>query len=255
MPKPKLRQLELPLDFRRSESVPHADISFGGRLVSYSINRSRRRRGSYTLAIDERGLRIGVPWHATARAIETELRKHEAWIVRKLAQWEERRAPVLQWRDGEALMLLGEPLRLALVPGAPSAAKDGERLVVAVPALSRADDIARTVTAWLRDAALACFRTRIAYYVPQLRVPGPELRLSEARTRWGSCHPAGRMLLNWRLIQMPLRLVDYVVVHELAHLREMNHSPRFWRTVASIIPDYAARRTEIRVEGYRYLLT
>jgi predicted metal-dependent hydrolase len=255
MPKPKLRQLELALDFRRSETVSHAHISLGGRLVSYRIRRSRRRRGSYTLAIDERGLRIGVPWQATVRAIETELRKHEAWIVRKLTQWEERRAPVLHWRDGEALMLLGEPLRLALVPGMPSVAKDGTRLVVGVPALSRPDDIAQTVTAWLRDAALACFRTRIAHYVPQLCVTVPEIRLSEARTRWGSCHPAGRVLLNWRLIQMPLRLVDYVVVHELAHLREMNHSPRFWRTVAGIIPDYAARRTEIRLEGHRYLLT
>ena len=254
MPKPKLRQLELALDFRRTEAVSHAHISFGGRLVSYSINRSRRRRGSYTLAIDERGLRIGVPWHATPHAIETELRKHEAWIVRKLAQWEERRAPALHWRDGEGLTLLGGPLRLALVPGPPSAAKDGERLVVGVPASSRPDDIARTVTAWLREAALTCFRTRIAHYIPQLCVPAPEVRLSEARTRWGSCHPAGRVLLNWRLIQMPLRLVDYVVVHELAHLREMNHSPRFWRTVASVIPDYAARRTEIRVEGHRYLL-
>jgi hypothetical protein len=123
-----------------------------------------------------------------------------------------------------------------------------------MPPSSRPGDIARTVTEWLREQALACFHTRIAHYAPRLRVPAPELRLSEARTRWGSCHPAGRVLINWRLIQMPLRLVDYVVVHELAHLKEMNHSPRFWRTVASIIPDYAARRTEIRVEGHRYLL-
>ena len=253
MPKPKSRQLEL--DFQRNEAVSHAHIWLDGRLVSYRINRSRRRRGSYTLAIDERGLRIGVSWHASPRAIETELRKHEAWITRKLAQWEERRAPPLHWRDGEALMLLGEPLRLALVARPPSAARDGDRLLVGMPPLSRPDDIARMVTAWLREAALDCFRTRIAHYVPQLRVPVPEIRLSEARTRWGSCHPAGRVLLNWRLIQMPLRLVDYVVVHELAHLREMNHSPRFWRTVASIIPDYAARRTEMRVDGHRYLLT
>ena len=155
---------------------------------------------------------------------------------------------------GEAAVIVNQE-GARTTPSVVGFAKDGERLVVGVPALSRPDDIAQAVTAWLRDAALACFRTRVAHYVPQLCVTAPEIRLSEARTRWGSCHPAGRVLLNWRLIQMPLRLVDYVVVHELAHLREMNHSPRFWRTVAGIIPDYAARRTEIRLEGHRYLLT
>jgi predicted metal-dependent hydrolase len=254
MPKPKPRQLELALEFRCSEVASRAHIAFDRKLVSYTIKRSRRRRGSYTLTIDERGLRIGVPWHATQRAIEGELRKHEAWVVRKLAQWEERRAPPLRWGDGEALMLLGKPLRLTLAPGMPSMVNDGERLRVGIPS-SHPGEVARAVIAWLREQALACFHNRIAHYAPQLRVPAPEVRLSEARTRWGSCHPAGRVLLNWRLIQMPLRLVDYVVVHELAHLKEMNHSPRFWRTVGGIIPDYAARRTEIRVEGPRYLLT
>lgn len=251
--KPKLRQLELPLEFRVSEFVSHAHIAFDGRLIGYTIKRSRRR-GSITLTIDERGLRVGVPWHATHGAIESELRKHETWIVRKLTQWEERRAPPRRWQDGEALMLLGAPLRLTLASGLQATVSDGERLLVGIGALSRPDDIARTVIAWLREQALACFRARIAHYVPQLLVRPPEIHLSAARTRWGSCHPAGRVHLNWRLIQMPLRLVDYVVVHELSHLREMNHSPRFWRTVAGIIPDYAARRMEIRTEGHRYLL-
>jgi len=255
MPKSPVRQLELPLGFRRSEVVSHSHISFDRKLVGYTIKRSRRRRGSYTLTIDERGLRIGVPWHATQRVIEGELRKHEAWVVRKLAQWEERRAPPLHWGDGAALMLLGKPLRLTLAPGMPSTVNDGERLLVGMPSSSFPGEIARAVIAWLREQALACFHNRIAHYAPQLRVPAPEVRLSEARTRWGSCHPAGRVLLNWRLIQMPLRLVDYVVVHELAHLKEMNHSPRFWRTVAGIVPDYAARKIEIRAEGPRYLLT
>jgi predicted metal-dependent hydrolase len=255
MPKPKLRQLELPLEFNRDEAVPQAYILIDGRLVGYGVKRSRRRRGSYTLTIDERGLRIGIPWHATQRAIENELHKHEAWIMRNLVRWERRRAPPLRWEEGEVLMRLGRPLRLGFEPALTATASDGERLLVAMPPSSPAQDIARTVTAWLRDQALACFAARIAHYAPQLRVPVPEIRLSEARTRWGSCHPGGRVRLNWRLIQMPLRLVDYVVVHELAHLREMNHSARFWRTVAGIIPDYAACRAEIRVEGYRYLLT
>jgi hypothetical protein len=255
MPKPKLRQLELPLEFSHGEAVPQAYISIDGRLVGYRVKRARRRRGSYTLTIDERGLRIGVPWHATQRAIESELHKHEAWIMRNLVRWEKRRAPPPRWEEGQVLMRLGEPLRLGFEPALSATTSDGERLLVGLPASSTAEAIARTVTAWLREQALACFHARIAHYAPQLRVPAPGIRLSEARTRWGSCHPAGRILLNWRLIQMPLRLVDYVVVHELAHLREMNHSTRFWRTVAGIIPDYAACRTEIRVEGYRYLLT
>jgi predicted metal-dependent hydrolase len=81
----------------------------------------------------------------------------------------------------------------------------------------------------------------------------PTVHLSNARTRWGSCHASGRVHLNWRLVQMPLHLIDYVVAHEVAHLLEMNHSQRFWRTVARMVPDYAARRRELRSDSHRYL--
>ncbi|MFH1605020.1 MAG: M48 family metallopeptidase [Pseudomonadota bacterium] len=77
-------------------------------------------------------------------------------------------------------------------------------------------------------------------------VPTPTLALSNARTQWGMCREDGRVRLNWRLIHLPLRLVDYVVAHELAHLREMNHSPRFWDEVGRIYPDYQAARRELR---------
>jgi len=88
-----------------------------------------------------------------------------------------------------------------------------------------------------------------------LGVAQPPIRLSNARTRWGSCHPAGRIHLNWRLIHFPLPLIDYVVVHELAHLRELNHSASFWRLVAQIVPDHAARRAQIRAHAHHYLAT
>src|SRR5262249_18354306 len=95
---------------------------------------------------------------------------------------------------------------------------------------------------------------RAAYYAPLLAVEMPTIRLSNASTRWGSCHPDGRMHLNWRLIQMPLCLIDYVVAHELAHLHEPNHSPRFWRHVAAVMPDHKVRRRTLRTEGARYLV-
>ena len=254
MPGRAARQLELPLDFRRRENATEERIALGTRLVAYTVRRSRRRQGSFTLAIDDRGLRIGVSWHASQRWIEGVLRKHEKWIVSKLAEWEVRRPPAQTWSDGAAIMLLGAPLRLTFAPGFATPMQHEERLLIDVSSASSASHIARAVTAWLRGEAIRCFHARTAHYAPQLCVAAREVRLSNARTRWGSCHPDGNILLNWRLVQMPLKLIDYVVVHELAHLKEMNHSPRFWRTVAKVIPDYAVRKKEMRDEGHRYLL-
>ncbi|MGQ0752510.1 MAG: M48 family metallopeptidase [Betaproteobacteria bacterium] len=250
MPRRSLRQLDLPLEFRRDDGA-HAHIAFGSTLVPYTVKRSRRRGGSYTLAIDERGLRIGVSGQASPRWIEGILRKHEGWILRKLSEWRARRVEPVRWEHGAALMFLGELLCLTSVPGEPCPRRDGNRLLVPSPADG---GTAQAVIAWLREQALACFKSRIEHYAPRLCVAVRDVRLSEARTRWGSCSPAGKIMLNWRLIQVPLRLLDYVVVHELAHLKEMNHSPGFWRVVAEAIPDYAARRKEMRGDAHRYLV-
>lgn len=249
----KEEQLELPFTMWQDDATASAHILLDNRLVSYVVRRSHRRR-SITLVIDERGLRVGAPWRAGSRAIERELRAHEAWVLRKLDEWQQRRAQTLRWREGETLMFMGEPLRLALAPGIETVARSADRLIVGAPVEPRPAEIAGRVVQWLREQALACFHDRIAHYRPPLAAPALEVRLSNARTRWGSCHAAGRILLNWRLIHMPLRLVDYVVVHELAHLEEMNHSARFWRIVARVIPDYRARRKDLRTEAHRYVL-
>jgi predicted metal-dependent hydrolase len=253
MRKRKLRQLELPLESGRND-ISTARIAFGARLIAYTVKRGRRRPGSFSLAIDERGLRIGAPRHASEGWIEGVLRKHEHWILRKLDEWQKRRPSAVHWQDGATLMLLGEPLPLAFVPGPIAPSKDGDRLLIGSDPSHASGMAARAVTAWLREQALACYKARIAHYAPRLGVVAREVRLSAARTRWGSCHAAGKILINWRLIQMPLRLIDYVVVHELAHLKEMNHSPRFWAVVGELIPDYAMRRKEIRGDAHRYLL-
>ncbi|MGZ8155323.1 MAG: M48 family metallopeptidase, partial [Burkholderiales bacterium] len=115
--------------------------------------------------------------------------------------------------------------------------------------------VARRVHEWLHTQALGCFAARVDYFRLSAGIDSkPQVRLSNARTRWGSCHVSGRIHLNWRLVQMPLRLIDYVVAHEVAHLMEMNHSKRFWRTVAGMVPDYQARRIELRQDAHRYLL-
>jgi hypothetical protein len=101
----------------------------------------------------------------------------------------------------------------------------------------------------LREHARAVLRERLALHAPRLGVAVPPLRLSSARTRWGSCNQRGGISLNWRLVFMPLAVVDYVVAHELAHLKEMNHGPRFWSVVEQLCPDWRALRSELRRHG------
>lgn len=150
-------------------------------------------------------------------------------------------------------MLLGQPFTLRIAPDQPGVRLQGSQLIVGKTEAGAS--VSRCVHEWLHTQALACFEERVEHYRLLLKVPGaPQVLLSSARTRWGSCHSSGRIHLNWRLIQMPAHLLDYVVAHEVAHLLEMNHSTRFWRTVGRLVPDYSARRQELRREGHRYLL-
>ena len=102
-----------------------------------------------------------------------------------------------------------------------------------------------------RQRAKERLRGRAAYFAPIMGVSYGSLRLSSAKTRWGSCSGKGNLNFHWKLILMPPEVLDYVVVHELAHLKEMNHSPRFWAVVEAVLPDYKERRQWLKENGGR----
>jgi predicted metal-dependent hydrolase len=249
-PKPSL------LDWLRgnppAQSASRERFAIDGVAVEYTLKRSRRRR-SITLTIDEDGLRVGAPWRASQSRIDTVLVTHARWISRKLLEWQARRPPPFTWQAGSTVMALGEPLTLTVEGAITAPVRDGSRLCVNADAGDSAA-LEELVTAWLRDTAQTWFEQRAAHFSRVLDVRVQSIRLSNARTRWGTCHPDGRVHLNWRLIQAPPALIDYVVVHELAHLREPNHSPRFWTWVGSVLPDYKERRRALRRDACRYLL-
>jgi predicted metal-dependent hydrolase len=251
MRRAKAGQLDLPLAFRQQQAVGRAYLALEGTLVPYTIKRSLRRR-AISILVDEDGVRVGAPWTATHSAIERLLRLHSGWVLKKLEEWQVRRAPARRWADGESLMLLGMPFTLRLTPSEDSPQLRGQDLCVG----TRSDiPVARRVHEWMHAQALQCFTERVEHYRSRLGIPQvPHVLLSSARTRWGSCHTSGRIHLNWRLIQMPAHLLDYVVAHEVAHLLEMNHSARFWSLVGTLVPGYAACRKELRHEAHRYLL-
>ena len=110
------------------------------------------------------------------------------------------------------------------------------------------EQVRDAVQAWLMRQARAHFTARLEHFAPLLQVHWTRLALSSAQSRWGSARAAGSIRLNWRLMHFSPAVIDYVVAHELAHLRVMDHSPRFWDTVATVVPDYAALRQRLRDE-------
>lgn len=223
-------------------------LVLGSRTLYYRLKRSSRK--SIGFAIDGSGLTITAPRWVTIADIETAIAEKQRWIFAKLTEWqtrvEQRALPRVEWRDGAELPYLGKPMRVAL--GASMLAFDEETRVLALPLPMNADaqQIKDRVTGWLQSEATRIFGERLAVYAEKLGVGFRSYALSSAMTRWGSCSSEGRIRLNWRLIHFPLSIVDYVVAHELAHLREMNHSPRFWQTVESIFPEFREARKQLK---------
>ncbi|MFZ2971108.1 MAG: SprT family zinc-dependent metalloprotease [Ferribacterium limneticum] len=228
---------------RTTPPEPARSIVIAGQAVAYQLRRSQRR--TIGLAIDHRGLRVGAPTRARIGDIESLIHEHGQWVLDKLAAWRDRAAPgKLEITDGTVIFALGEPLTVAFTDVGRSRWQFGPGTLYLRPDATRtASDLLEKA---LREKARTVFTERLAIHAPRLGVGQPPLRLSSARTRWGSCSHHGGIALNWRLVLMPLAIVDYVVCHELAHLKEMNHSPRFWSVVEQLCPGWKARRLELR---------
>jgi predicted metal-dependent hydrolase len=217
----------------------------GASIVPYVLRQGRFRRLSMT--IDERGLAVGAPHHVTLAGIEAFVRGHGEWVLAKLAEYAQRAAPrQLAIRHGTRLPLLGSEIEVRVEPGANRIVWRDDALVLAARPGADLDQLARRA---LQRRALPHFVERAGHYGARLGRPLPPIALSSARTRWGSCSQASGIRLNWRLIHLPPHLVDYVVAHELAHLIEMNHSPRFWAEVGRVYPDWHSARAELKQRG------
>ncbi|NML15327.1 M48 family metallopeptidase [Azohydromonas caseinilytica] len=229
----------------RHPEARHA-VTLPGGEVAYALRRSQRR--SIGLVVDAQGLRVAAPRAATLAQVEQVLQAKAAWILRHLAAQQERALrrqeaqPV--WGPQAPLPCLGRTLRLQAQ--APAWRLDGELLHVPLPDEAPPAQWAAALRGWLQTRALEVFKERCALYAPRMGVRPARLALSAAATRWGSASAAGVIRLNWRLVHLAPALIDYVVVHELAHLREMNHSAAFWAHVRAVLPDFEQRRAALR---------
>lgn len=219
-------------------------IELKGVAVDYLLRRSARR--SLALGVGPGGVVVRAPLGASLGAVEGFLGDHADWLLDKLAQGAARAEAAFRVADGASLPVLGEPVRLVLQGRGRSGhwrgGADGQEELVLPETLGEA-----ALLRALEARALPWFQERVGEYCHRLGVAAPPVRLTRARTRWGSCSQRSGIRLHWRLIHLAPELIDYVVAHEVAHLREMNHSPRFWGVVAGLYPGWAEARRQLRV--------
>lgn len=240
-------QLEQLLLFR-STLPPQTDeprlrhIVLNQTAVAYTVRQGSHRR--LTLNIDDRGLRVGAPRRTTAAEIDAFIHQHADWVMTKLDELSRRIQPRhLVIKDGSRLPLLGNLVPVRVLPGHNRGRWIADTLLLEARSDADLNLLARRA---VQKRALSYFDERVSLLAPQVRVQAPSVGLSSARTRWGSCSEKTGIRLNWRLIHLPPHLGDYVVVHELAHLHEMNHSPRFWAVVESVCPNWKLARKQLK---------
>jgi len=245
-----------PLAFRHPQA--EREILLGEHVVGYALRRVRRR--SIGFVVSPEGLAVNAPRWVSLQNIDTAVQAKASWILRKLHEQRERARRVeaarIEWRDGTSLPFLGETVIVVLDPRVAGAVLNADAqalpgvprltLHVGLPQSAEPEQIRDVVQSWLQRQALRVFTERCQHFAPTLGVTMKRLSLSAAQTRWGSASADGSIRLNWRLVHFGMPVIDYVVAHELAHLREMNHSAAFWEVVRSVVPDYERMRTTLK---------
>lgn len=210
-----------------------------GQQIPYQLElRPRRTVG---LKITQQGLVVHAPKRIVVHQLNQILQEKSAWILNKLAIREANTIEPVQWQHGEHLLFLGQDVMLQVIEtkGKSQVQLSADQLVVSIKDASNQTLVAKKAIQWFQQQAFEDFVRRVEIFSTKLGVKPPPVALSNAQSRWGSCNSRGQVRLNWRLIQAPPQVINYVVCHELAHLKEMNHSAKFYAVLAQLFPDHA----------------
>jgi predicted metal-dependent hydrolase len=224
--------------------------------LNFQLIKSKRRRKTISLHIREGGeIVIRAPLKASKREIEEFIREREAWVVEKLTEEEERRKELQKaFVPGERFLYLGESYPLEIDEF------DHKELPLKLSfgkfILNRdqIEEARNLFIEWYKREAKEKIEGRVRYYSDRFHLLPKGAKITGARSRWGSCSRDNRLSFSWRIIMAPLRIIDYILVHELVHIKEKNHSRNFWTALERILPDYRERRVWLKKNGHRLWL-
>lgn len=208
----------------------------------------RSKRKSFGLEISDKGeLTLRVPNRATKREIEEVLHDKRQWIAKKVAVAKSKQHVEYSFDETDQYYFLGKQYPVALVKQRQAVSFDGEKFLIA---LSQSDKIQSAMTNWYKAKAKKLATHLVEKYTDKLGIAHKQVKISSAKTRWGSCSNRKNININWRLVLAPLKVMEYVVAHEVAHLKYMDHSAKFWLTVEQLQPEYRVYKDWLKHNGH-----
>ena len=230
---------------RRLALIGEGEVELQGRSIGYRLKQSQRTRGIRLEIRSETGLTVVVPRKYTRQEVQDILRQKTRWILKHLPDGKPVQMPLFTQEPGQGdrLSLMGRPIEIVVNTGnsrASSAVLHGNKLLISTG--SRNGTIPTILEKWYRQQAAIIFRQKADGFKEVMGLHYKNIFIRGQKTRWGSCSPAGNLTLNWKLLMAPEDIVDYVVIHELAHLKHMNHSKKFWDLVGRYCPGWARYR-------------
>lgn len=230
-------------------------ILLGNRELQYILTRSSRK--TVGIAIEKNGsVKVTSPFRVSESYINQLMQEKATWILKKLSNIETRVAKANKakvFEDGESYSYLGKEYKLKLVRSSdlrkPTVILEDESLVTTLPNSFEDQKIKDILKLWYIKQFKLVIEDRIKYYSSIIGVFPQKITIREQKTRWGSCSAKGNINLNWKLIMAPLEVLDYVVIHELCHMKEMNHGKKFWSLVENVFPQHKKYRTWLKDNG------
>ena len=229
-------------------------ITWGDTRLPYAIRRSGRRKKTVAVTVDPSGeVLLVAPEHFSIGRLDAVVRRKAAWIVQRRRRVQSHDPPPAprEFVSGETVLYLGRHYRLKVhANGIGEARLRGGWLHVPAPAgAQQTAHVRAALVSWLRGHAAERLPERVAAWRLRAGVAMPRVVIADQQKRWGSCDRNGTIRFNWRIIQAPMRLVDYVVVHELVHLQYRGHGRDYWQALGRVMPDYERRREDLRQRG------
>lgn len=232
-------------------------FQFGNQTIPYTLSASHRRK-TLSISVAQNGVSVIAPADLSIEKIESTLHKKAVWIMKQLADFNEMKRSVTErsFLSGEKLPYLGRHYRLKVqkIDGDQPTFRFYQSRFLAEISRDFAEEEYRTVlyplyVDWVKQRANVFTQQRLQRFTLKLQQEPKKIIIKDQEQRWGSCTPSGQILLNWRIFLAPTSMIDYVLAHELVHLKHMNHSKEYWETLRMLLPDYEQRKEWLRING------